>query len=56
MLAQLNQLNHNVEGLKVPYDTFHLPNLNQYLDVRIDYVSWLNDPSVSILLDKFMKC
>lgn len=52
MLAQLNQLNHNVEGLKVPYDTFHLPNLNQYLDVRIDYVSWLSDPSS----DKLFLC
>lgn len=42
-LAQLNKLNHSVEGLKVSYDTFHLSNLDQYCDVRIDYVKWLTD-------------
>ncbi|KAG5879073.1 hypothetical protein JTB14_023897 [Gonioctena quinquepunctata] len=43
LLAFLNKINHNMEGLKVPYDTFHMSDLSDYLDVRIDYVTWLSD-------------
>lgn len=50
ILAQLNKLNHSIEGLKVPYDTFHLANLDQYVDIRIDYVSWLTDAPVGYFL------
>ncbi|KAJ8935929.1 hypothetical protein NQ318_008705 [Aromia moschata] len=43
MLAYLNKLNHNIEGLKVPYDTFHITELSEFMDVRVDYVLWLSD-------------
>ncbi|CAG9857321.1 unnamed protein product [Phyllotreta striolata] len=43
LLAFLNKINHSVEGLKVPYDTFHMNDLSDYLDVRLDYVYWLSD-------------
>jgi E3 ubiquitin-protein ligase HERC4 len=42
-LTYLNKLNHNVEGLKVPYDTFHISELEDYLDIRVDYFMWLTD-------------
>lgn len=48
LLKNLNKLNHSVEGLKVPYDTFHLTDLGEYVDVRMDYVIWLTDTSVSM--------
>ncbi|XP_030753015.1 probable E3 ubiquitin-protein ligase HERC4 isoform X2 [Sitophilus oryzae] len=43
IMALLNKLNHNVDGLKVPFDIFHINDLHDYLDVRIDYVLWLSD-------------
>ncbi|CAG9769467.1 unnamed protein product [Ceutorhynchus assimilis] len=44
MMAYLNKLNHNVpDGLKVPFDIFHINDLHDYLDVRVDYVLWLMD-------------
>ncbi|CAH2001547.1 unnamed protein product [Acanthoscelides obtectus] len=43
LLAFLNKINHSVDGLKVPYDTFHLNDLSDYLDIRVDYVYWLSD-------------
>jgi E3 ubiquitin-protein ligase HERC4 len=42
-LTYLNKLNHNVEGLKVSYDTFHISELEDYLDIRVDYFMWLTD-------------
>ncbi|XP_049820942.1 probable E3 ubiquitin-protein ligase HERC4 isoform X2 [Aethina tumida] len=44
VLSLLNKLNHSVDGLKVPYDTFHLNELSECLDVRVDYLLWLGDP------------
>ena len=46
-LAILNKLNHSVEDLKVPYDTFYLPELTEAIDVRVDYVKWLSDSGSS---------
>lgn len=46
MLKFLNNLNHSSTGLKVPYDVFHMPELNEILDVRYDYLSWLVDLTV----------
>lgn len=46
-LAILNKLNHSVEDLKVPYDTFYLPELTEVIDVKIDYVKWLSDSGSS---------
>ncbi|XP_050295958.1 probable E3 ubiquitin-protein ligase HERC4 isoform X2 [Anthonomus grandis grandis] len=44
LMAYLNKLNHNgAEGLKVPYETFHISDLQDYLDIRYDYVLWLTD-------------
>ncbi|XP_015840693.1 probable E3 ubiquitin-protein ligase HERC4 isoform X2 [Tribolium castaneum] len=48
-LTYLNKLNHSVEGLKVPYDTFYISDLCDYLDVRVDYVMWLTDPNTGKL-------
>lgn len=50
ILSLLNKLNHSVEGLKVPYDTFHIIELSDYLDVRVDYVSWLMESNVIVTL------
>lgn len=47
LLMFLNKLNHSMDGLKVPYDTFHLNDLSDYVDVRIDYITWLTDSSPS---------
>ncbi|XP_022919461.1 probable E3 ubiquitin-protein ligase HERC4 isoform X2 [Onthophagus taurus] len=51
MLQLLNKLNHSIDGLKVPYETFHMSDLIEILDVRIDYISWLTDES-----NKFFLC
>lgn len=48
ILAFLNKINHSIEGLKVPYDTFHMNDLSEYLDVRVDYVYWLSDQGVRL--------
>lgn len=53
ILSFLNKLNHNIEGLKVPYDTFHINELGDYLDVRADYISWLVDSGVRFLSNTF---
>lgn len=37
----LNRINNCVEDLRVPYDAFYLPELNDVIDVRVDYVEWL---------------
>lgn len=47
VLAYLNKLNHSVDGLRVPYDTFHIAELSEFMDVRVDYVYWLSDAGVS---------
>lgn len=52
ILALLNKLNHKVDGLKVPYDTFHMNDLGEVLDVRIDYIQWLTDESVRDIKQK----
>lgn len=46
-LAFLNKLNHKVEGLKVSCEVFHLNELGELLDIRVDYVLWLTDSNVS---------
>ncbi|XP_076250382.1 HECT and RLD domain containing E3 ubiquitin ligase 4 isoform X1 [Rhynchophorus ferrugineus] len=49
MMTLLNKLNHGVDGLKVPYDIFHINDLHDYLDVRVDYVNWLKDSDATKL-------
>lgn len=46
VMKNLNKLNHRVEGLKVPYDTFHIPEITEFLDIRVDYFLWLSDRNV----------
>ncbi|XP_046611167.1 probable E3 ubiquitin-protein ligase HERC4 isoform X2 [Neodiprion virginianus] len=43
-LRLLNKLNHTTaDGLRVPYTSFHLPELSECIDVRTDYVKWLTE-------------
>lgn len=46
LLDFLSKMNEQEGGLKVPYDTFHINDLSEYLDIRLDYVAWLTDSSV----------
>lgn len=58
VLSKLNKINYD-EGLKVPYDTFYLPELTENVDIRVDYVKWLSekDPSiVSIYRSFYVYC
>lgn len=45
LLDFLSKMNEQEGGLKVPYDTFHINDLSEYLDIRLDYVAWLTDSS-----------
>lgn len=51
VLSRLNKLNQSCcvgikeEGLKVPYDTFYMTELSDYVDICTDYVYWIYDPS-----------
>lgn len=56
MLALLNTVNQNVEGMHVPYDTFHMTDLSEYLDVRVDFVYWLMDQDVRKLNINYILC
>ncbi|XP_018331399.1 probable E3 ubiquitin-protein ligase HERC4 [Agrilus planipennis] len=49
LLAFLNKLNYEVDGFKVPADTFCIPEIGESLDVRIDYLMWLNDATTGRL-------
>ncbi|KAK5650940.1 hypothetical protein RI129_001969 [Pyrocoelia pectoralis] len=50
VLMFLHKINCTVENTKVPYDTFHLPELSEFLDVRVDYILWLTDTSNKLFL------
>lgn len=41
VLGKLNKLNNDMDGLKVPYDSFYLTELTEKVDVRLDYLKWL---------------
>lgn len=44
LLLFINKLNQSAEdGLRVPYGTFHLPELKEVIDIKTDYVEWLLD-------------
>nr|XP_012137181.1 PREDICTED: probable E3 ubiquitin-protein ligase HERC4 isoform X1 [Megachile rotundata] len=48
LLHLLNKLNNEgVEGNKVPYSTFHLPELIEYIDIRGNYIRWISEPPSS---------
>lgn len=41
-LRMLHKLNcQSDEGIKVPYETFYLPELAQFTDIRADYINWI---------------
>ncbi|XP_068967213.1 probable E3 ubiquitin-protein ligase HERC4 [Bombus flavifrons] len=43
-LYLLNKLNNeDSEGNKVPYSTFHLPELVELIDIRADYIKWISE-------------
>lgn len=45
LLHILNKLNNEgVAGKKVPYSTFHLPELIEVIDIRCDYIKWIIEP------------
>ncbi|KAJ1524442.1 hypothetical protein ONE63_010939 [Megalurothrips usitatus] len=48
MLAYLNRLNKDT-GHKVPYDTFYLHDLQEVVDIQVDYVRWLAQVEPNIL-------
>ena len=46
LLHLLNKLNNEGDaGNKVPYSTFHVPELIEYIDIRGDYIKWTLGPS-----------
>jgi E3 ubiquitin-protein ligase HERC4 len=47
VLLMLFRINHQERKQKVPYESFALPELSEVLDIRQDYVQWLQDPTVS---------
>jgi len=49
VLAKLNKLNSNLNGnqvkkgkLKVPYDSFYIPQLSEKIDIQFDYMRWIH--------------
>lgn len=67
MLSRLNKLNSNLNGnqvkkgqLKVPYSTFYIPQLNDKIDIRNDYMKWvhadINGHKVSIVIYQHEIC
>lgn len=49
MLALLNRLNKDI-GHKVPYDSFYLHNLQEVVDIQVDYVRWVAQQDPTILM------
>ncbi|XP_008552683.1 probable E3 ubiquitin-protein ligase HERC4 isoform X2 [Microplitis demolitor] len=44
LLKFINKLNQTEnEGLRVPYDVFHLPELTEMIDIKSDYFKWLSN-------------
>lgn len=63
VLAKLNLLNkcdggnatEKYGGYKVPYNAFHVAELSENVDIRIDYVKWTMDaPKVIIIWDRLI--
>lgn len=48
-LRLLNKLNHTAEDkIRVPYSTFHLPELIEHIDIKADYFKWLTEKDYSV--------
>lgn len=55
VLGELNKLNNDVDGLKVPYDSFYLTDLTEMVDVRLDYLKWLMTKDPHLVSNGFCK-
>lgn len=41
LLRLLSEMNHQDDGgIKVPYETFYIPEIVDVVDVKKDYISW----------------
>lgn len=47
MLSLLYHINHQQRTDKVPYETFHVPEISDYFEIRQDYISWCTDMNPS---------
>lgn len=56
LLRLLYELNTTAEGMRVPYETFHLPELMSFVDVRADYLRWLMEEDISSRHHKIYFC
>ncbi|XP_011152046.1 probable E3 ubiquitin-protein ligase HERC4 isoform X1 [Harpegnathos saltator] len=45
LLRLLYKLNFADDAMRVSYETFHLPNLMQFIDIRTEYLRWLMEDS-----------
>lgn len=43
------RINHQQRTIKVPYEIFHMPEINDVFDLRQDYFYWLTEWHVSII-------
>ncbi|KAF5286890.1 hypothetical protein FQA39_LY00423 [Lamprigera yunnana] len=43
VLKFLHKINRTLEVPKVPYDTFHIPEVSEFLNLPVDYLLWLTD-------------
>lgn len=55
VLGKLNKLNNDVDGLKVPYDSFYLTELTEKVDVRLDYLKWLMTKDPHLVSNSLLK-
>lgn len=45
MLSLLYHVNHQQRMDKVPYETFHVPEITEHFEIRQDYIAWCADLS-----------
>lgn len=48
IMKMLFRINHKQRAHKVPYELFHLPELNEVCNLQQDYIFWLMDKNVSV--------
>lgn len=46
-LAFLHYVNHQHRTEKVPYETFNIPEITDYFEIRQDYIQWCTDANVN---------
>lgn len=44
IMAILYKINHTQRSQKLPYEQFHINEIDDLLDIRLDYVRWMTDP------------